>query len=60
MSNEFDINDDGDGEEKTLPNICDCGECEECIKLKGECDCGDCDVCLAEEDEFLDEEEESF
>ncbi|OGD67118.1 hypothetical protein A2442_01840 [Candidatus Campbellbacteria bacterium RIFOXYC2_FULL_35_25] len=28
-------------------DICDCGECEDCIKESGECTCGDCDVCLA-------------
>lgn len=39
------------------PDICDCGECEECIALNGECTCGDCDICrAAEEDDSIAED----
>lgn len=44
-----DILDDEDVEELE-PNVCDCGECEECIEKEGECTCGDCDICLKDED----------
>lgn len=37
---------EGEEEFPAEPNICDCGECAECIKTKGECTCGDCDVCI--------------
>ena len=30
--------------EDTEPDICECGECEECIAKTGECTCGDCDI----------------
>jgi len=46
--------------EDTEPDICDCGECEECIAKTGECTCGDCDICVPpeedEEDDLLEED----
>lgn len=33
------------------PDICSCGECEECIAKDGECTCGDCDVCVANKED---------
>lgn len=46
-------------EELEGPKICDCGECKECIKEKGECTCGDCDICL--KNSYIDDlEDEDF
>ncbi|MBU4480212.1 hypothetical protein KKG48_02100 [Patescibacteria group bacterium] len=53
------ISDESLLEDDEIPEICNCGECEECIKEKGECTCGDCEVCLSKEEDE-DEVEDLF
>ncbi|MBU1557739.1 hypothetical protein KKC45_02150 [Patescibacteria group bacterium] len=45
--------------EETEPEMCDCGECQECIEAEGSCDCGDCDMCV-KDSELEEDLEESF
>ncbi len=44
--------DNEDTSKEAMPDICDCGECEECIKETGECNCGDCEVCMKDAEEI--------
>jgi len=49
------LNNEEEETEEDVPNICDCNECEDCIKRKGECTCGDCEACLSETPEDEDD-----
>ncbi len=51
LNNEYeDIVDEKEKTDDDL-DVCDCGECEECIEKYGECTCGDCDICKKREAE---------